>query len=90
MGILLLDPHPWFVASSLLLLCADVSNLCVSLASCLFIPPGAAKDSAASVALRIFPSSMAKCPRCWVYSAPREDTLCVRCERVVREVESLA
>jgi hypothetical protein len=30
---------------------------------------------------------MAKCPRCWVYSAPREDTLCVRCEGVVRDIE---
>lgn len=37
--------------------------------------------------LRIFPSAMHKCPRCWVYSSPREEMLCVRCEGVVRELE---
>ncbi|KAF8317206.1 isoleucyl-tRNA synthetase [Clavulina sp. PMI_390] len=30
------------------------------------------------------PSPQHKCPRCWQYTAPKEDTLCGRCEDVVK------
>ncbi len=31
----------------------------------------------------VLPPQMAKCPRCWRYVAPRDDSLCQRCEDVV-------
>ncbi|KAI0881268.1 isoleucyl-tRNA synthetase [Annulohypoxylon maeteangense] len=31
----------------------------------------------------VLPPTQAKCPRCWRYTAPKEDTLCQRCEAVV-------
>ncbi|RYP09111.1 hypothetical protein DL764_001478 [Monosporascus ibericus] len=32
----------------------------------------------------VLPPANAKCPRCWRYVAPKEDTLCGRCEEVVQ------
>jgi len=47
-----------------------------------------ADDPAARIELRIYPSAMHKCPRCWDFTSPREEMLCVRCETVVRKVEA--
>ncbi|OTB05713.1 hypothetical protein M426DRAFT_319697 [Hypoxylon sp. CI-4A] len=33
----------------------------------------------------VLPPQHSKCPRCWRYVAPKEDTLCQRCEDVVSE-----
>ncbi|KAL2126670.1 hypothetical protein VTI74DRAFT_429 [Chaetomium olivicolor] len=33
----------------------------------------------------VVPPKQAKCPRCWRYVAPKEDTLCGRCEEVVEK-----
>lgn len=33
--------------------------------------------------IMVYPAEQHKCPRCWRYVAPVEDTLCGRCEEVV-------
>lgn len=34
--------------------------------------------------VEVHPPEHAKCPRCWRYVAPQEDTLCSRCEDIVQ------
>lgn len=34
--------------------------------------------------VEVYPPEHAKCPRCWRYVAPQEDTLCSRCEDVLK------
>ncbi|TFK41606.1 tRNA synthetases class I-domain-containing protein [Crucibulum laeve] len=35
------------------------------------------------IAIRVRPSSLNKCPRCWTYTRPEDDKLCARCEDVI-------
>ncbi|KAJ8582923.1 hypothetical protein M405DRAFT_867443 [Rhizopogon salebrosus TDB-379] len=44
-------------------------------------------DTNMEVAIRVRPSSLSKCPRCWTYTREADHDLCVRCENVVRRAE---
>ncbi|KAF9459744.1 tRNA synthetases class I-domain-containing protein [Collybia nuda] len=41
--------------------------------------PGVVDD----LAVRVRPSTLQKCPRCWTYTKPETDTLCERCAQVI-------
>ncbi|KAJ8586215.1 hypothetical protein M405DRAFT_823728, partial [Rhizopogon salebrosus TDB-379] len=44
-------------------------------------------DTIVEVAIRVRPSSLSKCPRCWTYTREEEHNLCVRCENIVGRAE---
>jgi len=37
------------------------------------------------VGIRVQPTTLHKCPRCWTYTRPAEETLCCRCSEVVED-----
>ncbi|KAK7043002.1 isoleucine-tRNA ligase [Paramarasmius palmivorus] len=40
-------------------------------------------DSDESIAIRVRPASLEKCPRCWTFTRPKSEELCARCESVI-------
>ncbi|KAI1129212.1 tRNA synthetases class I-domain-containing protein [Nemania abortiva] len=72
-----------FVVSAVRINKSYDANLSDSAADFVYLQDFEVRGVKAYVEVR--PPEHAKCPRCWRYVAPQEDTLCTRCEEVVKE-----
>ncbi|KAH9077901.1 tRNA synthetases class I-domain-containing protein [Lactarius deliciosus] len=61
----------------------DEGSLGTSSPQWLYMDAVSLPDSDEHIGIRVRPAILAKCPRCWAYTRPNEDDLCLRCTHVL-------